>query len=269
MSDENTLAAVAAEAEEARASEAEASDKDGATDEAEEAEAADAAEKAGENEAAGEKPEDDESADERPKRKNRRPAVQRIAELTRQKREAEERARRAEEALAKAKPPKFEDFDTEDAFEEARAEYYGQRVAARSAREAARETAAQIETTAVREYLSHAEAFKAQAPDYEQVAHFAPISDDVSRAIVRMGEDGPAVIYALGKNHDLAREISALDPVSAAIELGRIAATLQRPARKVASKAPPPVRPVSDAGGPTTPNPEKMSYADYRRWRMG
>lgn len=268
MSEDQTHAAEAAEAEEAVASPAETSDQDGAKGEAEQAEAP-AAEEAGEDGETGEKPETPEDDDAPRKRKNRRPAHERIAELTRQKRELEDRARRAEDALAKAKPPRFEDFDTDEAFEEAKAEFYGYRRDAKTARNEAAKTAERIEQAAAADYQAAAAQFTKIAPDYERVAHFAPISDNVASAIMRMGEDGPAVAYALGKNHDLARQISALDPTSAAIELGRIAATTQRAPRKTVSKAPPPVKPAVDGGGPATPDPDKMSYAEYRRWRMG
>lgn len=267
MSDENTLAAVAAEADEARASEAEtpeAGEVDGGGEKAE-------APEAGKAPPAGAETEDDEGdeGEGRPKRRNRRSARERIAELTRQKREFEDRARRAEEALAKNKPPKMEDFDTDEAFEDAKAEYAYRRMTAKDARETARHTAREIEAAAVADYQASVEAFRAEAPDYDAVAHSAPISDDVVRAVVRLGDDAARVAYALGKDHARAREISALDPMSAAIELGRIAATLRRPARKIATQAPPPVRPAVEGGGSTTPDPEKMSYDAYRRWRMG
>jgi len=269
MADENQLAAEAAEAEDAQASEAEASETDetGEADEADQAETANAAETEGED---GDKAEGAEDAeDDKPKRKPRRSARERIAELTRQKREAESRARQLEKELAEKKPPRPEDFDDDAAYEEARDEYRFRRMRAREDRETAQTASRQIEQETAQDFLSHVETFKREAPDFEEVAYKAPISDDLAGAIARMGEDGPRVAYALGKDHDLARELSDLDPYSAAIELGRLAATPRRPQRKVASKAPPPVKPATEGGGPTTPDPEKMSYDDYRRWRMG
>lgn len=267
MSDEDR-AAQAAEADDARASAAQASDMDETDADAAEADAAPAAETDG----AEATPEEAEKAaaddDEPAKRRPRRSAKERISELTRQKREAEARARRAEEALAKAKPPKIEDFDDDDAYEAARHDYHADRRRARDEQTAAQEAAKAIERETARDFVAHAAAFKAEAPDFEQVAYSAPISDEIAGAIARMGEDGPRVAYHLGKHPDLARELSDMDPYAAAVELGRLAATQRRPARKVVSNAPPPVKPAA-AGGPTNPDPTKMSYEDYRRWRMG
>ena len=208
---------------------------------------------------------DAEEAPEKAKR-NRKSAKERIAELTRQRREAEERARKAEAALAKRPAP--EDFDDPAAYEEARDDYLYNRRRAREEREQAQATAKAIADATMADYRSHAAAFRAEAPDFEQVAYTAPIADHIASMIAAMGEDGPRVAYALGKDHQFARELSTLPPTLAAVELGRLAATA-KPQRRLASKAPPPVAPVTGASGPVNRDPGEMTPAEYRAYRMG
>lgn len=199
------------------------------------------------------------------KKRNRKSAKERIAELTRQRREAEERARRAEEALAKRPAP--EDFDDPAAYEEARDDYLYNRRRAKEERERAQATAKTIAEETMADFRSHAAAFKAEAPDFDAVAYTAPIADHVANMIASMGEDGPRVAYALGKDHQFARELSSLPPTLAAVELGRLAAKA-KPQRRLASKAPPPVSPVTGASGPVNRDPGEMTPAEYRAYRM-
>ena len=219
-------------------------------------------------EAAGEAgpPEASEPEQDDERKRNRKTARERIAELTRQRREAEERARKAEEALQKAKRPDRLDFEDEASYEEARDDWLYNRRRAREERERAQEAAQTISREVIDDYQSHARAFAAQAPDYDAVAHTAPISDPVANLIAMMGEDGPRVAYALGKDHALARELSAMPPQVAAMELGRMAATMRRPQPRVQSKAPPPVAPVTSGGGVSTKDPGDMSPSEYRAW---
>lgn len=211
-------------------------------------------------------PEQDEDE---PRKRNRKSARERISEITRQRREAEERARRAEQALKELKRPSRHEFDTDEEYEDAREDWNYARRRAREERENMQRTVEVINRDTMEEYRRHASAFSAEAPDYHQVATTAPISDPVANIIASMGEDGPRVAYALGKDHALAREISELHPTLAAIELGRLAMSRQRPQRRLQSKAPPPVAPVTNAGGNTQRDPAKMSPAEYRAWREG
>lgn len=224
-----------------------------------------AAPEADENGGVVEAPKEEAEAEEASEgKRNRKSARERIAELTRLRRDAEERARKAEEALAKRPMP--EDYDDHAAYEEARDDYLYNRRRAREERERAHTTAQTIEQETLSDFRSHEAAFKGEAPDYEEVAWRAPISDLVANVIAAMGEDGPRVLYSLGKDPALAKDLSSMPPHIAAVELGRLAG-MAKPQRKLASKAPPPVAPVTGAGGPVNRDLGDMSPAEYRAFR--
>lgn len=116
--------------------------------------------------------------------------------------------------------------------------------------------------------------FKAKTPDYESVAYYAPISNEVVE-LVRESEIGPEVAYYLGKNPALAQTISQLPEKAAAREIGRIEARLLLQ-RETAAASPPTPPPVSKAPPPppkveaTEPaiekDPSQMSDAEWYRY---
>lgn len=140
--------------------------------------------------------------------------------------------------------------------------------------EAAIAAKSQVEDLNQQESAAIAEAWAAQVveaktryADFEKVAHFAPISDEVAR-LVATSDVGADLAYYLGQNHALARSISALHPVEAARALGRIEATLTLPKPRTETNAPAPISPVrGSAGGPR--NPEKMTYKEFVKYREG
>lgn len=89
------------------------------------------------------------------------------------------------------------------------------------------------------------------------------------------------IMYYLGKNPDIAADISKMSPLKAAKEIAKIEAELSKPAdeevenkeekivpepKKKIPKAPPPITPVK-AAGVTEADPSKMSPKEYRAWR--
>ncbi|MBK9497735.1 MAG: hypothetical protein IPO08_25135 [Xanthomonadales bacterium] len=89
--------------------------------------------------------------------------------------------------------------------------------------------------------------FKAKTPDYETVAYYAPLSNEVVSLVVE-SEVGPELAYYLGKNPELAQTISQLPERAAAREIGKLESRLEAqrttpkpaPAKPVVSQAPPP-----------------------------
>ena len=79
--------------------------------------------------------------------------------------------------------------------------------------------------------------------------------------------DNPSeVIYELSKNLDKASEIFKLPPVKQALALQKFANELN--AASTGTKVPPPIKTVVGAGGGRgDPDPEKMSYPDWLKWR--
>ena len=85
-------------------------------------------------------------------------------------------------------------------------------------------------------------------------------------------DDGPAVLYYLGKNPVIAEKISQLPPLAAARELGKIEAKLATTKGQAVSKAPPPTPKIEAKGTPTTidpasPDSDKLSSAEWLRRR--
>lgn len=100
--------------------------------------------------------------------------------------------------------------------------------------------------------------FAKSVEDYKDVAHsdYLPISKAMGDALVEM-DHGPEVLYYLGKNSDLAEEISRLPPLSAAVELGRIAEKLPKESGEKVSKAPAPTPKIAAVEASTNVNPSK------------
>jgi len=249
-------------------------------------------EKATETEATGD---DDAPATETEKPKPKRADggfQRRISELTREFRDAQRREaeanRRADELLAElrsrtgavAKPntvsddqaPKQEDFASYEAYIDARAEYRARQVvktereqSERAAAEArTRQADAQGRETLQRAGLQAAEKF----PDFEEVVAAADIP--VTPAMIEVLSESdikPELMYWLAKNPDEARSIAAKSATSQARIMGQIEERLRSaPPRKAVTDAPEPPRTVKGKGM-TTPDPDKMDMATYRKWR--
>ena len=104
--------------------------------------------------------------------------------------------------------------------------------------------------------------------DFEEVALSpdVPVTESMMQAILR-AEKGADVAYFLGKNPEIASQLSRMDPVSVAIRIGEIAATVVRPAAKKTTSAPPPISPVGSRSGAPQKDPDKMSIDEWTRWR--
>ena len=109
-----------------------------------------------------------------------------------------------------------------------------------------------------RKFSEQEEAFRAEHPDYDEVAKSpdVPISRDMVLAIMDT-ENPPAIAYYLGNNPEEAAHIAQMSPIAAARAIGRIEAKLAAPAEKPApvlpkktTTAPPPPKTVSGAGKP-------------------
>jgi hypothetical protein len=106
------------------------------------------------------------------------------------------------------------------------------------------------------EFLEHAQQIKASITDYDQTidafekagGKFAP---HVIEELLEIGEKGPLLAYQLAKTPGLAAELNAMSPRDAAREIGRLEAKAALPERKVTTKAPAPLRPVSGGAAAT------------------
>jgi hypothetical protein len=226
----------------------------------------------------------DESSEPKPKGVQKR-----IDELTRNWREAERREAAlldmlqrqqtpAKQEAAPEKPktlPKLEDFNYDEAAYQVALFNHASTEAARQVREELkREEQQREQQERVKSWKTRETEFKAKTPDYESVAHYAPMSDAMVQVITE-SDIGPEIAYFLGKNLDTAQRIAQLDPVKAAREIGRIEAKLEKPP----APTPPPPRPAPVSQAPPPPprletsepaidkDPDQMSMGDWLKWR--
>jgi hypothetical protein len=130
----------------------------------------------------------------------------------------------------------------------------------------------------LRKFKEREVAFEKETPDYRDVAHFAPISDDVAQ-IIQQAENGPELAYHLGKNKDVALSLSDLPREVAAFELGRIDAKLSADrsqkraaldaakAAKAVTTAPPPAPKLDGSNAQVSKDPSQMTDAEFAKWR--
>ena len=167
--------------------------------------------------------------------------------------------------------PKPEQFQSYEQYLEAKAEWKAEQKVAEVFRKQ-QETTQRQTAEAERRQISQAWEQRVEAAadaydDFEEVALAPdlPVSGVMAEAIQR-AEKGADVLYYLGKNREVAAQIARLDPLSAAIRIGEIAATLARPAPKKATNAPPPISPVG-ARASVSKDPDKMSTDEWLKWR--
>jgi hypothetical protein len=216
--------------------------------------------------------------------------VKKINKLTYHRREAEREAAYWREQALKNQAPQqqaqpeqpqptktLEDFNFDaSAFQqyvfteaEKRAEKAAETVAERKFRE---QQEAQESSRRNESWSSKVKTFAATADDFEEVALYAPISNEVAGLIKAMDE-GPAVAYYLGKNPEEAERISQLPKELAAIALGGHQARLsyeRKPvdeARNRVSKAPPPPPKLEAADASVDKRPEDMTDTEFAKWR--
>lgn len=176
---------------------------------------------------------------------------------------------RTQEATASA--PKLENFASIEDYIDAMADHKATQKAEEVFRKRdAEQTASkqQEESSRVRDgFTKQMDDARSAYDDFDDVVDNPdlPISQAMAEAIMRT-KGGADVAYYLGKNPAEAVRLANLDPFSAAVEIGRIAATVVRPQARKASNAPPPIQPVGSRASPVS-DPDKMSADEWLKWR--
>lgn len=161
------------------------------------------------------------------------------------------------------KAPKEEDFNGDwGKFVAATTAYEARKVIREelSAREkqANQSRVAELQSEVMSEFEERTEAFKAKAPDFDEVIERFTESggkfSDAVRDLVLDSDVGPELAYFLARNPKVAKDLNHLPPLQAAKQIGQIEASLSRPQRK-ATSAPPPQRQLT--GGATPPVDER------------
>lgn len=306
----------AADAEKASAEEEDASSEDetdsdevdgdsGVTDTENEDESSDQEEDTQEEDEE-ESSEDKDSDEEVDKKKRKKSARERIAELTKARRQAEREANalKAEldalkadiEAIKKGvlktteegdkvedklEPPSPEDFE----FGEVDPKYIQAKVDFEVKRALLEQRKVEEEEKKRQEQAAHKEKLAqlveeriakgvAEFPDFQEVVlegDNIPISDEASLAII-MHDEGHKIAYHLATHQEEVERISKLPAVLQVLEIGRIAARLSPPkgasSQKKVSKAPKPVERARGAGGKFAPGPDTEDFSAFKAWAM-
>lgn len=182
-----------------------------------------------------------------------------------------QQAQPAQQAQQPSQAPKLEQYNSIEEYLDALADHkasqkFDHLAKEREAKES--QTRQQQEVAKLHEsYTKQTEQARQAYGDFDDVVQDPdlPISQAMAEAIMR-STNGADVAYYLGKNPDQAARIASLDPFSAAVEIGRIAATVVRPQPRKASSAPPPIQPVGARATPVT-DPDKMSADEWMKWR--
>ncbi len=173
-------------------------------------------------------------------------------------------------------PPKVEDFASYDDFYVARIKYELKQDMQREQQEAhqrqSQQAQAQTQAEIASSWREQAEKAIEKYDDFHEVTTNPSlrITSAMADAIALSGV-GADVAYFLGKNPGEAKRISSLPPVRQIAEIGRIEAKLAAapPAPpKRATKAPPPVKPVTGSSAASAVDPERMTTDEWMKWRQ-
>lgn len=120
------------------------------------------------------------------------------------------------------------------------------------------------------------EAFRAEHPDYDQVAHNpqVPITKAMAEEIIET-DNPPAIAYYLGQNPQEAAQIAQMSERAMIRAIGRIEAKLSaqaapppaQPTPKTVTRAPAPVTTLSGGAPAVTKSPDQMTQREYEQWR--
>ncbi len=197
-------------------------------------------------------------------------AAERIAEVTRARRDAERRAEAAEKKAAdlegKLKKLNPADFDDPAELTAATVEQTLDKREAERLKESAKQSREEAQVANLEAFKARADEARGKYTDFDDVVtkpDVLPMSQATQSLVLEM-EESADVMYHLAKNPQEAKRIDHLSERAKAIELGKIAARISTPPTRKVTKAPEPVDSVSGksaAGASFDPN--KASMSDY------
>lgn len=228
-------------------------------------------------------PSGDETAEREEVEHKRNRVQERISQLTNRAKEAESRAKELEEMIASLEGeqpeekamPKLEEFEYDTAaYEAALSQWLAEKQAqsvnvamTQQQRWQVEQAQRQAVEAAKQAFTAKQEAFELDHPDFKQVvSNFKPNSPAIAQAVL-YSENGPALAYHLAKNPGLSQSLESMNPIIAAMEIGAIQQKLSAPPPVNSSKAPPPADDLKPTGT-VDKDPDKMTPAEYRAWRM-
>lgn len=194
-------------------------------------------------------------------------------------REENERLRTQPKSAPASDEPKRENYETLEAYYEARAEYRAEQVATKKLAEHAKAQQGkegqqrEVERNAelAKQWTQREKEFQKTAKDYEAVvAEFADgeMQDlhQAARTAIVESENGPALLYHLATDTTgIVERLAGMSPTRQVAELGKIEAKgLTKQAKP--SNAPDPIKPLG-SGRAGQSDPSKMTDAEYKALR--
>ena len=202
------------------------------------------------------------------------------AEATRRMAEAEARLQKVQQAAQSLKEPREADFDKYEDYVAAKTAWVSVKTLdERAAKDVEADLAerrkeveainAQKNAEARENWAAHVADAKARYSDFEAVVYnpSIPVTDRVYSAVLQT--EAPAdVAYQIASDPTLARSLSGMTDLELGRALGQIEARLNRPQPRIETRAPEPMSPVKPKGT-ATPDPDRMTMAEYKAWRQG
>ena len=239
--------------------------------------------------------------DEPPKKKGNPKIESRFSELTKARREAEERAEKLERELAEEKAknapkepkeavdneigpkPKRAEYTDPDDYDDALAEWASNKALKELKAEEAKAKQEEKTKKVIADWQKRLDKAKADMPDFEEMMQSskAAVSDPARDAIIE-SDFGPQIAYSLASDDELAENVTNMKPADQLKWIGRQEDKFERQAEaakekeeekpepvKVERKAPPaPISPVKGGKNPDNPVNEPGEFkGTYQQWK--
>jgi len=216
---------------------------------------------------------EDKTTDEVKEKKPKQKLQLRFSEITKQREEAREEARRERDAretleaklkalesgrVEQNKPdnvePKPEDFDDMYQYAKALAEYTAEKkLAERDNQERLRKASVEQEIK-FKSWADRVKSAKDEMPDFDEMIQSSDVQvTDVMRDAIMDSESGPKILYYLAENPEHAKKLADMGVISAAREIGKLESLFEKKVEKqeiksvVRTKAPAPINPLRGA----------------------
>ena len=148
--------------------------------------------------------------------------------------------------------PEPEQFGDSYQYGKAVAEYAAKKALADRDKEQLSRQAQEQQQLKIKSWADRVNAAKKEMPDFDAMVESSDVSvnEHVKEAIMD-SENGPKILYYLAENQDFAKKLSAMSPVSAVREIGKIEARFEKSDKSNSSKTP--VVEKSKAPAPISP----------------
>lgn len=197
-------------------------------------------------------------------------AEKRIDRLVWEREEAKREAERLRAQLEQPQgdAPRESDFESYDDFVTAKAIHAMEAKQREQQQAALQQHEQQLRVQRQQQFQAQVQDAQSRYDDFNQVAFnpSVPITPEIAD-VLATSDKGADVAYYLGKHPEVAAQLASLDPLHAAIEVGKLSATLQLPTPKTVTEAPEPVKPIGGGGDSGNVDPSKMTTEEFIAWR--